>query len=207
MKKIIGIMAIIIIIAIAFCIIYIKTTPTSTEDALRFKTEYEALNGEKIELTIPANNPMKYINVKEAVEVLKNGSAIMYIGYPSCTPCRTAVPNIIEVAKQLNIGEVLYLNIKEYDNSFKVQDGEVVKTREEAEGYYELLEEAKEITREYIIREGEEYYEVGETRIYSPTILKIENGEITKFKTGNSYSSNSENEENELVQEYIELMK
>jgi len=204
MKKILYIiLAIIIITAITFLAIYIKTKLQS--DALRFKTEYEALNGEKSELTIPENNPIKYIDVKQAVEVLKNGSAIMYIGYPTCSACREAVPSVIEAAKQLNISQILYLNLKEYNNSFKVQDGEVVKVREEAEGYYELLEAAKEITREYIIREGEEHYEVGESRIYSPTVLKIENGEITKFKTGASVLS--DNEENGLVQEYIELMK
>ena len=204
MKKIIYILlAIIIITAITFLAIYIKNKLQA--DALRFKTKYEALNGEKSELTIPENNPMKYIDVKQAVEVLKNGSAIMYIGYPTCSACREAVPSVIEAAKQLNISQILYLNLKEYNNSFKVQDGEVVKVREEAEGYYELLEAAKEVTREYIIREGEEHYEVGEDRIYSPTVLKIENGEITKFKTGESVMS--DNEENGLVQEYIELMK
>lgn len=205
MKKILYIIiTLILITAIVFLAIQIKAK--LQEDALRFKTEYEELNNERHELSIPENNPMKYIDVKQAVEILKNGTGIMYIGYPKCPSCRLAVPYIIEAAQETKTKKVYYLKITDYNNAFDVQNGEIIKTREEKEGYYELLEEAAAITREYTLHEFENEYIVDEPRIYSPTVLKIENGEITKFKVG--AESMPDNEKgNTLLQEYIDIMK
>jgi len=98
-----------------------------SEDALKFKEEYESLNGTKREsdgaiyqdIKIDENNPVKYVNAKEALEVLKNKTAIMYVGANWCPWCRNAVPVLFEVAKDKNIETIYYLNLDDEKDSLR----------------------------------------------------------------------------------------
>ena len=94
-----------------------KTTPTA--DAIKFKEEYESLNGTIREsdgakynsVTIPEDNPIKYVDAKGALEVLKNETSIIYVGAEWCPWCRNAVPVLFDAAKDTNMKTVYYLNL------------------------------------------------------------------------------------------------
>lgn len=177
-----------------------------SKDNIKFKNEYEKNSDIYGELIIQKENPMKYTNAKEAVNLLQSGSGIIYIGFPECPYCRQVVPFLIQAAERANVEEIYYLNINKYNNEFKVENGEVKKAKKEKAGYYELLEELKDITKELWITEGSFRYLVEEKRIASPTVLKVQNGEWKEFDmmTITEIKQNEEKIEEEKQEEIIQ---
>ncbi|MBE6152552.1 MAG: thioredoxin family protein [Firmicutes bacterium] len=83
-----------------------------TEDGLRFKEEYEALNS-SIPISIAENNPIKYASYDEVEKLFDNGTGIIYFGFPSCPWCRNMLPVLFDVAKQNNVDVIYYINPRE----------------------------------------------------------------------------------------------
>lgn len=88
-----------------------------TEDSLKFKEEYENLNGEKnssgyeyLNVEIPGANPFKYLTTEEVVEFLEEGTGVIYFGMPTCPYCRSTLEALLEFAKQNNIKTIYYYN-------------------------------------------------------------------------------------------------
>lgn len=75
-------------------------------DAIKFKEEYESLNNtvresdgaEYNNISIDEKNPIKYVDTKEALKVLKEETAIIYVGANWCPWCRNAIPVLFDVA-------------------------------------------------------------------------------------------------------------
>lgn len=148
-----------------------------SEDARKFKEEYESLNNtikesdgvEYNSITIPEDNPIVYVNIEEALDIIKNGSGIMYIGANNCPWCRTMIPVMFEVAKDLNIDKIYYLTLKDQ------------KSRKED------LDELKSLVWEdYASRD-----ENGEIRIFIPFVIPFKDGKIS-LKKRLSYDINED---------------
>lgn len=164
----------------------------SNADALKFKEEYEALNGTVVyedikysNLDISENNPIKYSNYDEIIDVIENKSGIIYLGFPECPWCRSALPVLFDVAKDNDINTIYYLNILNDRDSYVVEDGELVYETDEdgnekkgVEGYFKLLEALDEHLTDYVISYEDEEYETGEKRIYAPTVIFVRDGEV-----------------------------
>jgi len=104
-----------IIIAIGVCA-FIK----SNDDGLRFKREYEALNGQYNkdgdryrEISINRNNNVVYLTYDELVDFAANGTGLLFFGRPGCPFCRALVPTMLDFADEQDIN-IYYFNI-EYD--------------------------------------------------------------------------------------------
>ncbi len=162
------------------------------KDALKFKEEYESLNGTVAfgdikynDLKISENNPIKYSNYEEVIDVIENESGVIYLGFPGCPWCRSALPILLDVAKDNGINTIYYINIKEDRDSFIVEDGELVYQLDEegnekkgAEGYFNLMDALDEHLTEYVVSyEGKEY-KTGEKRIYAPTVVFVRDGKV-----------------------------
>ena len=88
---------------------------TPTEDALRFKKEYEDVNGTIREkdgmlfnnVDIPEQNPIQYINIDEFVDILNNKSGIVFLSSPTCPYCRASISSLLKAAKELKKACVL----------------------------------------------------------------------------------------------------
>ena len=76
-------------------------------DAIKFKNEYESLNGYKNEnsdkeymkVEIDSENPIVYKTGQEILDILKKENAIVYFGFALCPWCRNAVPVLLDAAK------------------------------------------------------------------------------------------------------------
>lgn len=80
-------------------------------DGVRFKEEYEALNGSSsVTININANNPIKYVSFDELIEILTNGTGVIYFGFPGCPWCRNALPVLFEVAAANKCKTIYYFN-------------------------------------------------------------------------------------------------
>ncbi len=174
---------------------YIKITKDlkgTTEDSIKFKEEYESLNNKKIDSTksylninIDSKNMIKYSNYDEIIDVIENKTGIIYLGFPECPWCRNLVPVLLEAAKENNIDTIYYLNIKNERDSWEVIDGNLQYSKDEnnkeikgSEGYFKLLKVLDEYLSDYIISYEDKTYEVGEKRLYAPTVVFVRDGEI-----------------------------
>lgn len=193
-------------------------------DAQRFKEAYESLNDTVREGTnyvysaieIPEDNPIKYVNVAEAIEVLDKPEAVLYVGASWCPWCRGAVPVLLEVAKEYNVKELYYLNLDDDKSLFEIQNGELVETRHGSEDYYKLLNKLASQLQDYIItgKDGQRY-DTGEKRIYQPDVYGIKDGKIVSRKDATvtlndgqtSYDPLTETQKAELKQSYEELFR
>lgn len=162
------------------------------EDAIKFKEEYESLNGEIAyqdttysSLNISKNNPIKYSNYDELIDVINNKSGIIYLGFPDCPWCRSAIPVLLDAANNNNINTIYYLNIKNERDSFIVVDDKLIYDVDEnnkeikgTKGYFKLMDVLDEHLTEYIISFEDKEYDTNEKRIYAPSVIFVKNGEV-----------------------------
>lgn len=228
-KKVLVIIGVIVLIAIVgVCLFIFKSkepsvyTKEPTKDALEFKKEYESLNGTKREgdgatyqsINIEENNPIKYVNAKEALEVLKGKNVIMYVGANWCPWCRNAVPVILEVAKDKNINTVYYLNLDNEKSGFEIKDGKLKKVTDGTDDYYKLLDFLKDELQDYVITDDNgKKFDTKEKRIYMPFVIAAKDGKVVDTHTGTvelddkqtKYDDLTKKQHDELYKTYDEL--
>ena len=166
----------------------IKDLENETEtDAIKFKEEYEVLNEKDgyIELNFDKKNPIIYADYDKLLEVIDNGTGIIYLGFPECPWCRNALPVLFDVAKENNVEIIYYMNILNERDSYIVEDDELVYAVDEdgnkkkgTKGYFKLLDALDEHLTDYVVSFENEEYEVGEKRIYAPTVIFVRDGEV-----------------------------
>ena len=182
-----------------------------TQDAIDFKTEYESFNGQQtssgkdyLNLELPEENPMVYATYDEVMDLLENGTGVIYFGYPTCPWCRSIVSVLVESAKENRVDEILYFNAKEYRDVKRLNElGEIETTTEAKEGYYELVNALGEHASVY-----EGLNDDSIKRLYFPTVVFVKEGEIILFHEGSvdsqedPYIALDEEQRNELKKIY-----
>lgn len=188
-QKIITILLPILCLCMAI-ISYISVTNLNT-DAIKFKKEYESLNDTKVnnkkykKVEINKNNPIKYSNYDEIIDVIKNKTGVIYLGFPECPWCRNAVPVLLDVARNNNIDTIYYLNILNERDSYVVKDGKIEYAKDDkgndikgTDGYLKLLNVLDKELEDYVIEfEGKEY-NTNSKRIYAPTVIFVREGKV-----------------------------
>lgn len=189
LKKYLMIVGIILLVILTIALI------VTFNDNLRFKLDYESLNsipydnGKKIEVKISWNNPVDYIYQEEVIEVLENGTGIVYFGYNSCPWCRNIVEILLETAKEEKFDKVYYVN------THGALDG--------------IEEELIEILHDYL----RENPETGEKVLAVPDVYFIKDGKIighhisTVESYKNPYKGMNEEQKKELKKIYQELLE
>lgn len=163
-------------------------------DALKFKEEYESLNnttrekdGKKIRsIDIDENNPFIYKDAEDIVSAIKDEeSFVVYFGFNDCPWCRSVVPTLIEVCKDLKIKKVYYVDVKEIRDTMELnEEGKLVTTKKGSDAYYELTNLLKDVLNDYVIYNGDEEINTNAKRIYAPNIVKIEKGKAIGLTEG-----------------------
>lgn len=187
-KKVLGYIGVFAIVVAVFIGIFYLTLDKddNKKDALSFKEKYEALNGTSnssgtnkyVELNIPLDNKIKYIDVSKALEVLDSKEAIIYVGAPWCPWCRNAVPVLFEVNKIYDDKTIYYLELDDVKSIFEVKDGELVKTKDGTKDYYKLLDKLSDRLRNYTITKDGNIYDTHEKRIYMPYVIGVKDGKV-----------------------------
>lgn len=146
---------------------------TPTEDALRFKKEYEDVNGMIREkdgmlfnnVDIPEQNPIQYINIDEFVDILNNKSGIVFLSSPTCPYCRASISSLLKAAKELKMTTIYYYDISKDENETDSEN------------------EIQELKRYGIITENEE----GKNAWKIPQLLNIKDKKIVSSANGAMY--------------------
>jgi len=155
-------------------------------DSIKFKEEYENLNGDNYsELKIDKNNPIRYADYDKLLEIIKKGTGIIYLGFPECPWCRSALPVLLDAAKDGDVEIIYYMNIKNSRDSYVVEDGKLTYALDEngkeikgEAGYFKLLKALNKHLTDYKISFEDKEYEVGEKRLYAPSVIFVRDGEV-----------------------------
>ena len=92
-------------------------------DSFRFKLSYESINfveysnGKTIEVSIPYDNRIEYLNEKEVLKFLEDGTGILYFGYNTCPWCRNMVPVLIDSVVENDYDIIYYADSHKLDIS------------------------------------------------------------------------------------------
>lgn len=159
----------------------------TTEDEHKFKQEYESLNGKtregkeykNMEIRIPKNNHVVYASKKQILDILENGTGIIYFGFPDCPWCRNVVPVLIETIKEENVKEVYYYNAREERDEKRLTDGKIEEVKKGSSFYRKVLKELGTKASSYDGLDDENI-----KRLYFPTILFIKDGEVVLLHEG-----------------------
>ena len=174
MKK--RISALLIGILVAAC----AAPSDSQRDALRFKEEYESLNGQEntsgidyVDISIPEENPIIYADIDKLMEII-DSEGIIYFGFDECPWCRNALPVLIEAVQEKEVEEIYYYDIKEIRDELKLnEDGVIEVIKEKSEDYQKIYDALYESLNVY-----EGLNDVTIKRLYAPSVFFIKNGEV-----------------------------
>lgn len=160
-KNIIVIAAVILVIVVAGIFLFLngnkKEEVKVNPDAKKFAKEYE---------TVSEDNPFVYKSADEIIKIMKNGTGVVYLGYPECPWCMTYVKYLNEVANDVGIEKIYYCNTK------KVKE-------ESMDKYYELRD---------LLHGNLQYTDEGEEWIFVPNVSFHISGEII----GNDYETSKD---------------
>ncbi len=215
MKKILVIVLIIILAIVSLFFLNKKS------DAIKFKNEYEAFNGmfnvsgtrTYSVLNISKKNTVKYRTEEEIINLIKNGTGIIYFGFPNCPWCRTAVPVLLEVAKEKETN-VNYLNILNIRSSYILdEEGKSKLEYTGTDDYYIILDLLDSYLNDYTLTdESGKKVKTGEKRLLAPTVVFIKSGEILGCHIGtvesqkDAYEALTSEQTEELRNIYLEYI-
>lgn len=153
---IIGILAAIALV-VGFYIGYNSVANDKETDAEKFASEY----------SIDNDNVFVYRTLEEINKILKNGTGIVYLGFPECPWCKGYVPYLNEVAKKAKLDKIYYFNI--------------LKDRKNNTDNYK---KTVELLKDYL-----KYDDEGNKRIYVPAVIAVNKGKIVGFDDETSYDT------------------
>lgn len=183
----------------------------NTEDALKFKEEYEALNGQENNgktirtVSISKDNPFVYKEAGDIVDMMKKKETfIVYFGFSKCPWCRSMIETLVKVSKDYQIDTIYYVDVLEIRDILKLdENNEIVTDREGTKDYLALIKLLDNVLSDYNLKD-EDGNEIatGEKRIYAPNVVSVVKGKPTKLETG--ISDQQESAYQELTDEMLE---
>ena len=169
-----------------------ETINVPSADMLRFKEEYEALNGEMnpagthtyITNIIPEFNLIEYYTPEDILKLAESGTGLIYFGFPQCPWCRQMTPMLIDIALDMGLDTIYYIDLTNIRSTWELQDGIPVMTNPGHPRYQDLLVAFTSVIEPLVLNpfaltdpEGNRI-STGELRIFVPTVVAIRNGQI-----------------------------
>lgn len=186
----------------------------STGDAA-ITQEYAALNGsttesgnEYLDVNLPDDHRFTTATDRDIINLLENGSGIIYFGFPECPWCRNMMPVLDEAAKDSDVDQIHYLNVREIrDTRSLAEDGTVVIDEPGSTSYAEILAELGDFAPEYT-----GLNDPTQRRIYVPLVVAVRDGKVvgshmsTVDSQTDPYIALTEEQHDELLGIYQDLM-
>lgn len=84
--------------------VFLNEDNNEESDAVIFAREYTEVS---------EDNVFVYRDIDEIINIMENGTGIVYLGFPECPWCQTYVKYLNEIAKEEGIEKIYYYNILE----------------------------------------------------------------------------------------------
>lgn len=123
-------------------------------DSERFKQEYSSVSD---------SNVFVYKSIDDVIDILKNGTGVVYLGFPECKWCQAYVKYLDEVSSDIEINKIYYCNVLE-------------DRQNNTESYKKLVE---------VLGDNLQYDDEGKKRVYVPNVSFVVEGKII----GNDYET------------------
>lgn len=140
----------------------------------KFNEEYTLLD---------KDNVYVYKSINEIINVLSNGTGIVYLGFPECPWCQRYVVYLNILAKEYNVKEIYYYNIKNARSN---------NTKE----YQKIVE---------ILNDLLPYDDNGNKKVFVPTVVFVKNGKVIALDDETSTISDGTTPDEYWNQERINL--
>ncbi len=174
------IFAMIVLITFVIMIFMIKNNSNKTNE----ETDGEKFAKDYVQIT--EENPFVYRNLDEIITILEKGTGLVFLGFPECKWCQTYVKYLTEVANENGVEKIFYYNIRE-------------DRQNNTEGYQKIVT----ILEDYLTNDEE-----GKKRIYVPSVIALNKGEIVGFDDETAWDTHGFDEpEDYWVEEEIKELK
>ena len=132
---------------------------------------------------VDEDNVYVYKSINEIINVLSKGTGIVYLGFPECPWCQRYVVYLNNLAKEYNVEEIYYYNIKNARSN---------NTKE----YQKIVEILKDLLP---------YDDNGNKKVFVPTVIFVKNGKIIALDDETSTISDGTTPDEYWNQERINL--
>lgn len=132
---------------------------------------------------VDRDNVYVYKSINDIINVLSKGTGIVYLGFPECPWCQRYVVYLNNLAKEYNIEEIYYYNIK---------DARSNNTKE----YQKIVE---------ILNDLLPYDDNGNKKVFVPTVVFVKNGKVIALDDETSTISDGTTPDEYWNQERINL--
>ena len=149
MKKL-KIISIIVMVVCIGIIAYVLLKNNNETDAVKFSKEYTLID---------KDNAFEYKTIDEIINILENGTGIVYLGFPSCPWCQKYVTYLNSVSNELKLNKIYYFDI--YNDR-----------KDNTKSYQKIVT----ILSDYL-----QYDDEGNKRIYVPSVIAVREGKIVGF--------------------------
>lgn len=143
------------IILMIMMLVLVGCTNNNSEENIKSDAEKFSTEYTKI----GDDNPFVYRSLAEVNKILENGTGIVYLGFPECPWCQQYVMYLNEVAKDYEVEKIYYVDVFE-DRKNNTED----------------YQKTVSLLEEYL-----QYDEEGNKRIYVPTVIAVNKGQIVGF--------------------------
>ncbi len=214
------------IFLLASCCGYFAFEESSQEeiitDAIKIQREYASLNDKVNEtnqkkylsVNLSEDNPFCYAKEEEIINLLENGTGIIYFGFKTCPWCRSMIEELEKTAKEKNLDKIYYLDISNIRDTLALDENDKIVTEKQGSStYYKIVKFLEEYLKEYTLTSKEgKIIKTGEKRLFAPTVLAVSNGEIRFFHEGtidsqkNGYEKLTEEQKGSLRKIFSDLI-
>ena len=216
MKKYFIISLILVLFLVSGCSKGSVSVKKEDSDEVKFKQEYESLNGKSNDkdkvyktIDISANNGIKYVDAKEVIDILSSKSGVIYFGFPECPWCRNAIGVLLSARKEAKLDKIYYYNALKIRDVKHLDDANnVVEDKKGTEEYYKILE--------LLGDKAEVYQGLNDDsikRLYFPTVVFVKDGKVLSIHSStvdsqkDPYDSLSKSQKKELKKIYVDGMR
>ena len=201
-KFLIGGAVLIVILIVAVIVLSLS----GSKDALKFKSEYEKLNGVEVSngnvyqtMKIDRRNKVKYATLDEARDFLVNETGLIYFGMPECPWCRGVTPTLFEEVKKSSLKNILYVDVKDLRNTYSIVDDKPVETKKASQAYYDILSILDKYLDNYKVQDDDGVEHVlQEKRLYVPMVVAVREGKVVDAHIGSVDLNSSQTPYDEL---------
>lgn len=191
MKVKIQLLVLIIIFLLSSYLIYTyvdsDTKNIITNEEIKFKEEYESLNGKYNEnskkyysnINIIENSNVEYKTVEEVIEILEKGTGVIYFGFPECPWCRNLLPVLIDTLSNYGVPFYYYNGLDIRDKKHLDEEGNIVVDKEGTAEYYKIVQLLSKHLGSYDGLNDESI-----KRLYFPTVVFVKDGNIISVHIG-----------------------